>query len=703
MNNKTGISLSIKMTSALAVILLIVFSVLVFVNLNQLKVVSVGKGEVEAKYASQTFADKFSKRLSGYKEELDMLVLVLRNAKEEQSITRTGVVELLKQLLEAHPDLLGTYTLWEPNAFDGKDAEHANQSAYDDKTGRLIPYAVRSGGTIIVEPLKNYESPGDGDFYLISKESKKVTLMEPFTYEIAGEQVPMTSLIVPILDKDGSFLGMVGVDFALDSLQKEAAEQHPLGGYVMVISGAGNYIANPPEPDRVTQPYGDLPDKAELFQDVASGTVTQGYALNAQGNNALSVFLPVNIEDSDNVMYVETVIPEKEILKSYNKSKVTSLLIGIGSMIVLGIAMVLLIRLLIIRHVLSFVGSVKRMAEGDLTQQVEVRSRDEFGQLAESFNHMTDELRGMFHLVADLSMSVGATSEQLTASAEQTSQASETIAHSIEEVAAGSDTQSRYASETVKAMEEMATGIQRIAQSSSAVSSSTKEVRLQTELGNTRMREAEDKMTRVRNTVAEAELAIDHLGERSKEIGGIVSVISQISYQTNLLALNANIEAARAGEHGRGFAIVAGEVRKLADQTFKATEEIADLIKKVQEETENASRMMKQGSIEVKAGEQYVIESAELFQSVTEEMFRIGDQIQEVSAASEQMNASSEQVNASVEELSRIAGDASDNSQSVASASEEQLASMEEIASSAAALSNMVQELLEKLSKFKIG
>ncbi len=703
MNNKLGISLITKMISGLSVLLIIVFSVLVFVNLDQLRIASVGQGESEARKVSQTFASQFGQKLAGYKQELDMLALVLRHAKEEQSYSRTDVVELLIQMLEAHPDLLGTYTLWEPNAFDGKDTEHANRSPYDDETGRLIPYAVRTGGVIEVLPIESYETPGDGDFYLLPKQTKKVTLMEPFTYEIAGQAVAMTSLVVPILDQGDRFLGMVGVDFALDSLQQEAAEQHPLGGYVTVISGEGNYIANPQQPDRLFQPYGDAPDKAQLFRKLTSGAATQGYARNAQGDNALSVFYPIHLDGSDNVMYVETVIPENEILKSYNQSKLTSLLIGIASMIVLGILMLLMIRQLIIRPIQSFVKSVQKMAEGDLTQQVEVRSRDEFGQLAGSFNAMTQELRGMFHLVADLSMSAGATSEQLTASAEQTTQASETIAQSIETVAEGSKTQHRYTDETAKAMGEMTVGIQRVAESSSAVSTYVSDVRAQTDLGNTRMREAEDKMTKARGAVAEVEQTIEHLGERSKEIGGIVSLISQISYQTNLLALNANIEAARAGEHGRGFAVVAGEVRKLADQTFKATEEIAVLIQKVQEETENASRTMKLGATEVIMGEQYVAESAELFQLVAEKMILVGDQIQEVSAASEQMNASAEQVNASVEELSRIAGETSDHSQSVASASEEQLAAMEEVASSSAALGNLVQELVEKQSKFKIS
>lgn len=702
MNRKSGLSLTLKMTSCLAALLLAVFAVLIPVNLNQIKTVSIEKGEAEAMQAAQEFASIFGKKLTGLKQELDMLAIVLRSAKESQTFSRAQAVELLKRMLEAHPDIVGTYTLWEPNAFDGKDAENVNKMPYDDNTGRFVPYIARSGDALIVEPLQNYETPGDGDFYLLAKQSKKVTLLEPYHYAIGGQDVPMTSLVVPVLDQKGEFMGMVGIDFALDSLQQEAAKHTPLGGYVTVITDDGNYVANPARPDRILQPYGDAPDKAKLLADLKAGKSTTGYAADANGNNALSVFLTVQPDGSDDAMYVETVIPEEQILAAYNESRTTSLMLGIAAMLVLGVALVIMIRYMIIRHVKTLVASVQRMAEGDLTQQVAIGSGDEFGQLAGSFNHMTKELRGMFHLVSDLSMSVGATSEQLTASAEQTSKAAETIARSIEEVAAGSEKQNSYAGETSKAMGEMAAGIEKIALSSSIVSASTHEVQLKTDLGNSRMKEAGEQMHRVRSSANEVGLAIARLGESSKEIGGIVSLISQISYQTNLLALNANIEAARAGEHGRGFAVVAGEVRKLADQTYRATGQIKELIEQIQTEADSAAGLMQQGASEVMAGEQSVAESASLFQAVADEMHLVSGQIEEVSAASEQMNASSQQVSASAEELSRLAGEASASSQSVAAASEEQLASMEQIASSSAALSDMVQELLEKLAKFKI-
>jgi len=702
MKKKIRLSLTWKFTLSLVACLLAVFIAMVQMNLSYLKKISLERGEIEARYAGEQFGQAFGQKLAGLKQELDMLSRVLLQGKETGNLDRDGVVDLLRSTLAAHPEAIGTYTIWEPNAYDGKDAANKNRSARDDATGRFVPYVARHGADIVVEPVKGYEEERTGDFYLLPKKSGKVALLEPYDYEIAGNSVQMTSLVVPILGGDGTFLGIVGFDLALDALQEESAQYEPMGGYVAMISEQGRYVANAANPEAIARPYASNDELNKLFGRVASGAADQGYTKDEDGKEKFRTFLKVGVNGSDDAMYAEAVIPEDRILESYYEARTQFQLIGGVAIIVLSVVLALLTRLMIIRRVRSLAGSINRMAGGDLTQKVDIRSGDEFGQLAGDFNRMSDELRGMFHLVSDLSMSVGATSEQLTASAEQTSKASEMIANSIERVAAGSESQNAQASETARAMADMTSGIQRIAESSATVSGSAQEVQAQTETGNSRIRLAGEQMAIVKGSVAETERMMAQLGERSAEIGGIVGLISDISNQTNLLALNAAIEAARAGEHGRGFVVVAAEVRKLADQTLKAAEQIAVIVRSVQADTEGASERLKQGAGQFETAERLVEDCETTFRTVAQEMHRVNGQIQEVSAASQQMNAGAEQVSATIDELARLAREASDNSQTVASASEEQLASMEEIASSSAALSNMVQELLEKLSRFKI-
>jgi methyl-accepting chemotaxis protein len=197
-------------------------------------------------------------------------------------------------------------------------------------------------------------------------------------------------------------------------------------------------------------------------------------------------------------------------------------------------------------------------------------------------------------------------------------------------------------------------------------------------------------------------VAIKNLTERSKEIGNIIGVITDISQQTNLLALNAAIEAARAGEHGRGFTVVADEVRKLADKSRESASQIVRLIQEIQRDTETANNEMTQNIREVDTGKSVIQRTGTAFQQVLNAVQQVNNQIQEVSATSEQISANSEQVTASMEQLAQIAKDASGQSHGVAAASEEQLASMEEISASSESLSKLAQELQELIARFKV-
>lgn len=697
-----GLSLTSKFIACISLSLLLVFTVMSELNLDSLERMSMSRGEAEAQIAGQQFGSEFQQKMVGYKLELDTLSLVLLQAKEKGTLSRQHVTEVLRGILQSSPELLAVYTAWEPNAFDGKDAAFASQPSHD-ATGRFVPYVARSGDGIVIEPIKGYDKEGaEGDFYMQPKASRKPFLVEPMEYEVAGQMHYVTSLIVPILDGSGRFLGILGIDFQMETIQTLAAAYSPMGGYVTMVSENGNYVAHSLRPELLGQPYGDSEGKKQLFAGLASGNAVEAYTRESDGTELFRMLSPLRLDGSDVFMYTEAVVPKASIMEAYNEAKTSVRLISTAGILVLGVILWLLTRWMMIRPIRSLAVSVNRMAEGDLTRQVEIHSRDEIGRLAADFNHMTSELRGMFRLVADLSMSVGATSQQLTASAEQTSAASETIARSIEQVAAGSDTQRRHTDETANALNEMAAGIRRVSESSEAVAASAQEVQAKTELGNNRIGQAGEQMALVRTTASEAVDLMERLGKRSGEIGGIVGMISEISSQTNLLALNAAIEAARAGEHGRGFAVVAAQIRKLADQTLEAADQIAGLIRSVQVETVQAAERMKQGASEMTQGERYVLECADMFRAVAAEMQRVNGQIQEVSAIAEEMNAGSEQVGESVQELTQLAVAAADSSQQVASASEEQLASMEEIASSAEAMSAMVQELLEKLSKFKI-
>ncbi|BAU27391.1 methyl-accepting chemotaxis protein [Aneurinibacillus soli] len=345
----------------------------------------------------------------------------------------------------------------------------------------------------------------------------------------------------------------------------------------------------------------------------------------------------------------------------------------------------------------------KKIALGDLTtEDIHVKNRDEIGALAESFNQMTENLR---QLIRQISISAGyvtASSEELTASAEQSSKASETITLTIQEVAIKAEKQAHGVEESVQAINEMSSGIQQIAANAQMTSSLSIQTSQKAAEGNQAIQVTTKQMDSIYTTMNQLANVIKEMDEHSGEIEQIVKVMSEIAAQTNLLALNAAIEAARAGEHGRGFAVVADEVRQLAEKSSESAEQITQLITTIQKNTHNAVESMSVGTKEVDAGIRVVHTAGELFKEITHFVGEVTNQTQEVSAASQQISANTAQVVHLVDLISEEAKTVIAGSQNVSAASEEQLASVEEISSSAASLSKMAEELQALIGKFKV-
>lgn len=388
--------------------------------------------------------------------------------------------------------------------------------------------------------------------------------------------------------------------------------------------------------------------------------------------------------------------------KQIQDIKLQMLLLGVFA-VVISLIIAMVVGSLMSRPINGMAKAAKKIAEGDLTaEQIRIKNRDEVGDLALAFNQMAVNLKDLITNVRQNTVQVSGSAAELTASADQTIQATEQITSSIQEVASGSEAQGKNASESSEAMKNMTKGIQQLASTTAAVSELAIETNSEAKKGNDSLHRVISQMTTINTAVLESASVVKNLDEHSIEIGNIIGIITDIAEQTNLLALNAAIEAARAGDHGRGFAVVADEVKKLAEQSKKSAEQIATLISEIQQDTNRAVTVMDTGTQEVQIGMKVVKVAEEGFSKIVELIEQVSMQIQEATTVSEEMSSSAEQIYASFDEIATIAQMSSSNLQNVASASEEQLATIEEVAASAATLSNMAEELHTQVSRFKL-
>ena len=380
---------------------------------------------------------------------------------------------------------------------------------------------------------------------------------------------------------------------------------------------------------------------------------------------------------------------------------VTLVLVALGTAI--GIILGTILAKQSVRSLKGLATAADRISAGDLTTQVQAKGRDEVAHLARSFQVMVGELGKIIAGVRESVLTVSHHAEQLSTSAEETTRATEQIASSIQEVAEGAGQQVQETADMAAVVEQMAAAMDQIANNAQLVALSSQESAVLAEQGSVAIKDVIAQNNVVSQSMVRLSQLITELGQRSAEIGQIVEVITGIADQTNLLALNAAIEAARAGEQGKGFAVVADEVRKLAEQAAQAAKQIALLVDRTQHDTERAIETMKAGSTEVASGSQ-LLESA---QAILEKIFaavgQVAKQIQEVSAASEEMAANTDRVVGGAKNISVIAESTSAGTENIAAATQEQTATMEEIAAAAQMLTELAYNLEQAVARFKLA
>ncbi|MGA8270313.1 MAG: methyl-accepting chemotaxis protein [Candidatus Sulfotelmatobacter sp.] len=322
------------------------------------------------------------------------------------------------------------------------------------------------------------------------------------------------------------------------------------------------------------------------------------------------------------------------------------------------------------------------LAARDLTKTVDINSNDELGTMASALNRTIAALRG--------------TMATISQSAEQLASASEEISAGAGQTAEGARVQSDQTTQVATAMQEMAATVQDISANSNNASEASRGAADAARNGGKMVEQTLSTMRGIADSSSKVASTIGQLGKSSEQIGKIISVIDDIADQTNLLALNAAIEAARAGEQGRGFAVVADEVRKLAERTTSATKEIASMIESIQNETKNAVQAMQQGSIEVQLGVEKTSASGTALEEIIKMSEHVGDMISTIATAATEQSATTEQINSSVSQISS-------STQASSAASEQTAKACTDLSSLAFDLQNLVSQFKLESGAVHIG
>ncbi|TQR37202.1 methyl-accepting chemotaxis protein [Lysinibacillus sphaericus] len=353
------------------------------------------------------------------------------------------------------------------------------------------------------------------------------------------------------------------------------------------------------------------------------------------------------------------------------------------------------------KNIQQTVVEMDKFSKGNLQTHLQFKTKDEFAQLAASFNSMSEKLSHTMKHVANSSEQVAATSEQLTASSMEVTQATEVVSESIQDIAHGIEEQDtltgdvrNLSSHILKKMNDISTSIDH-------VNDATVETKNMASIGRSSVRNVIEQMNEIAGNSAALSTRVKDLDENTAAIVSAVNVIKNIATQTNLLAINASIEAARSGEHGKGFAVVAEEVRKLADESNLAAVDIEKVVVQITEDTRIIEEDMINSNDSVKVGREKVNVARDNFMQIDNAINDVQAQTESVTAAIRMIHQDIEKLVKEIDYISEVSMESSSNVQSVAASSEEQNAAMEEVAAASTHLAKMAVDLQESIQAFK--
>jgi methyl-accepting chemotaxis protein len=630
----------------------------------------------------------------------ESLAQVMEKYKDIELTQRRPLFNLLiRTMAENHPEAAAAASCWEPNALDGMDALYAN-TAGTDETGRFIPYWNNTPQGLSLTNLEYYETPGAGNYYLISKNTGRLSLTDPFMYTIEGHSRLLSSVTFPIKDQQ-RFVGAMMVDIDISVIQDMVQKIHPYEGSVAAVFSNGGIVSGHYDSSRLGKPMTETekdtagPYLRELIEAVRTGN-EYTFTNVIPGKGEMRFFnVPLTTGESQAPWSLLIGIPRRVIMAPiYNMLLASSIISGV--MIVLTIAGAFLLARSISSPLTRMAAALEIAGAGDLTKRIDIKRSDEIGTMTASFNSTIDNIRSFIMTINNKTSSLSRIGSTLSANMTETAAAINEITANIKSLKAQALKQSTGVNEAGAVMQKIITNIHKLNEEidKQAVSVSQSSSAIEEMLANIQSvtHTLVDNAANVKNLAGASEVGrtglqevaadireIAHESEGLLEING---VMENIASQTNLLSMNAAIEAAHAGEAGQGFAVVADEIRKLAESSGEQSKTISTVLKKIKDSIDKITSST--GAVLNK------------FEAIDAGVKTVSRQEENIRNAMEEQGAGSKQILEAVGQMNEITGQ-------VKSDSQEMMTGGMEVMETSQTLEAIAQELTNGMNEMAIG